>query len=120
MALLALVLAASSVPIPKGGYDGYWIRPEKGTPTVYLELFGDLVCPDTKASWPTMKAVTKHYGDRIAFGFHRFPLPYHHNAFYAWQAGGVVAAAAPDAIWKWVDAFFGPEVRLPAPHCTLA
>ena len=49
-----------------------------------------------------------HYGDRLAFGFHRFPLPYHHNAFYAWQAGGVIEANQPQDVWKWVDQFFGP------------
>ena len=56
-----------------------------------------------------MKAVTSHYGDKLAFGFHRFPLPYHHNAFYAWQAGGVIAGAKPEGVWTWAYAFFGAQ-----------
>jgi uncharacterized membrane protein YjgN (DUF898 family) len=37
-----------------------------------------------------VQALVEYYGDRLAFGLHRFPLPYHHNAFYAWQAVGAV------------------------------
>ena len=53
MTLLAL-LASTAQPIPHGGYDGYWNS--TGSRKVILELFGDLICPDTKASWPTSAA----------------------------------------------------------------
>jgi hypothetical protein len=51
----------------------------------------------------------QHYGEeRLAFGFHRFPLPYHHSAFFAWQAGGAIKKMfGTDALWRWVDLFFG-------------
>ena len=83
----AFLVATVAVPIPVGGYDGYWLRSGNTSEvSVHLEIFGDLICPDTRASWPTMRAVMREYGNALAFGFHRFPLPYHHNAFYAWQA----------------------------------
>jgi protein-disulfide isomerase len=101
--------AILSQPIPRG-WDGFWLG-KGGANVVHLEMFGDLVCPDTKLAHPMMKAVMAHYGDKLAYGLHRFPLPYHHNAFYAWQAGGVIDAMPPKAgvsrVWEWVDAWFG-------------
>ena len=109
--ILALALpVVLSQPIPRGGWDGFW-QGKGSSNVVHLEMFGDLICPDTKAAHPTMKAVMAHYGEKLAYGFHRFPLPYHHNAFYAWQAGGVIDAMPPKAglsrVWDWADAFFG-------------
>jgi uncharacterized membrane protein YjgN (DUF898 family) len=45
---------------------------------------------DRAASHVAVHALMEHYKDQLAFGLHRFPLPYHHNAFYAWQAVGAI------------------------------
>ena len=39
-----LVLAAAQAPVPRGGYDGFWIG-GAGPSAVHLELFGDLLRP---------------------------------------------------------------------------
>lgn len=47
--------------------------------------FLDLQCPDSKASWPVVKQVLAAYSGELAFTFHLFPLPYHHNSFFMAQ-----------------------------------
>jgi len=39
-----------------------------------------------------------------------YPLPYHHNAFFAAQSGAVVASVGKD-IWKWTDLIFKNQVQ---------
>ena len=86
---------AQQVPIPHvPGGDGFdlaeaSVRPHFPAPR--LDAFYDLVCPDSKASWPTIKALSTHYGTKLEIRVQPFPLPYHHNAFYLWQGAIFVA-----------------------------
>ncbi len=96
----------AQAPIPSGGLDGYRIG--NADAPIQLEVFYDLICPDSKDSWKAMKDVMSHYGpDKLGFTMHRFPLPYHHNAFYAWQGGGYLDSVNSSLMWDWVEQFFG-------------
>lgn len=102
---LALFATASAqyVPVPKH-YDGFFM----GQPTapIMLEAYFDAMCPDSRASWPTLKEVIAHYGNEtLLFGLHVFPLPYHHNSFYANQGLHVVSSYNKDP-FTWLEAVF--------------
>lgn len=100
--------AAAQVPIPMGGYDGF-LQGARTAP-IQLEAFFDLLCPDCKAAWPVMKELMQRYGkDTLGFTLHTFPLPYHHNAFYANQGVHVVAQNRSDLIWNYVDMMFAQQ-----------
>jgi protein-disulfide isomerase len=108
--LLAAVLAgfvSAQVPIPSRP-DGYGV----GGPAdahVVIEMFLDLLCPDCKASWPTVLQVIQTYGTRIHFRIHTFPLPYHTNAFVVAQGLHVVANATSrnlDSIFQYATQVF--------------
>jgi hypothetical protein len=80
---------STQIPIPSRP-DGYGV----GGPAdahVVIDMFLDPLCPDSKASWPTILEVVQAYGIRIHFRIHTFPLPYHTNAFVASQGLHVVA-----------------------------
>jgi hypothetical protein len=110
--LLAAAGTSQQVPIPPR-YDGFSIGANKNAP-IQFEVFYDLMCPDSRRSWPTIKQVVAHYDDNLNFILHRFPLPYHHNSYYSnWMAGVVNRVGTPSvpeigvgAVWKWVDAIF--------------
>lgn len=55
----------------------------KGDAPGLLEIFVDIVCPDSKASHPIMMEMLKEFGDVISFRHALYPLPYHHNAYTA-------------------------------------
>ncbi len=65
-----------------------------------------------KAAWPTIQQVISNYGSQMSFILHIFPLPYHRNAFYAAQAGLVIASAKGEASWfKYLDLVFANQDR---------
>jgi len=99
---LAPVLTQPPIPSKYSGHP-------RGSPDgqVLLEVFYDHLCPDSKASWPTMKQVLSYYGNKLDFYVHTFPLPYHRNAFYSTQAGLVVESAKGEDAWfQWLDLIF--------------
>ena len=81
---------------------------------------------------PTMKEVMSHYGgDKLQFIMHRFPLPYHHNSYFAnWAAGAVASLDAQGgglgkgAVWPVLgifckNTFSGAKTRCVAtPGCS--
>ena len=102
LASLSAVEAApitSDLPLPNT-YDGF-VYPSRGAKdlgvgrgAVVIEAFFDLLCSDCKAAWPTVKKLMASYDGKNtsapALIVHTFPLPYHHNAFYANQGAHVV------------------------------
>ena len=100
-------LSSAQVPIPSRP-DGYGV----GGPAdahVVVEMFLDLLCPDCKASWPTVLQVIQAYGTRIHFRIHTFPLPYHTNAFVTSQGLHVIANATNrnlDVIYRYATLLF--------------
>ena len=66
----------------------------KPTAPVVLEAFYDLLCPDSKASWPIIKQVLAAYesSGQLYFLMHTFPLPYHTWSFIANEGAHVIHA----------------------------
>mmetsp|Transcript_608 Transcript_608/g.2216 ORF Transcript_608/g.2216 Transcript_608/m.2216 type:complete len:271 (-) Transcript_608:160-972(-) len=85
LCFLALSRCQAQLPIPPGGYDGFLFTGSHSS-EIQLEVFFDLMCPVCKVAWPTLKQVMNYYGEeQLAVTMHTFPLPYHHNAFFAAQ-----------------------------------
>eukprot|EP01135_Chromosphaera_perkinsii_P004914 Nk52_evm19s304 gene=Nk52_evmTU19s304 len=75
----ALDLRPGCKPIVFGG--------QTGKPKVVIEAFYDLLCSDTKHSWPKLKSAVQELGKKhgegaIRIHFYLFPLPYHQYAYY--------------------------------------
>jgi len=99
----------SQPPIPTR-YPGHAIGPTDAP--ILMEVFFDHLCPDSAAAWPTMQQLFGYYGNNMRFVVHIFPLPYHHNAFKAAQAGLVIQDATDDATWwKWLDSVFDNQIE---------
>eukprot|EP01116_Phalansterium_solitarium_P021507 TRINITY_DN6708_c0_g1_i1.p2 TRINITY_DN6708_c0_g1~~TRINITY_DN6708_c0_g1_i1.p2 ORF type:complete len:222 (+),score=74.45 TRINITY_DN6708_c0_g1_i1:83-748(+) len=80
------------------------------TAPILLTVFFDHQCPDSQASWPVIKQVIAYYGNQLFTRVNIFPLPYHHTAFTAAQAGLVIASAAGEATWfQWLDLYFSQQ-----------
>lgn len=85
-------LATAQVPIPSRP-DGYALSlTAPATAPVVLEAFFDLLCPDSKAAWPTIKQLLSHYSTSLYFLLHTFPLPYHTWSFIANNGAHVIDA----------------------------
>ena len=85
LALLAcLVLGAySQLPVPPV-QRGYVLKGSRAS-AVTVEVFYDLLCPDSKSNWPVMRALLelKSFTDaELGIVMNVFPLPYHHHAAY--------------------------------------
>jgi len=90
--LFALSLMSASTaqtPIPTRP-DGYALGKAAATAPIVLDAFYDLLCPDSAASWPTIKQVVAAYPSDLYFLLHTFPLPYHTNSFIANQGLHVI------------------------------
>jgi hypothetical protein len=58
---------------------------------VVIDAFLDLMCPYSKASYPTITQLPSQYpSGTVLLKISLFPLPFHRNAFYAAQAAQVV------------------------------
>jgi 2-hydroxychromene-2-carboxylate isomerase len=93
-----------SPPLPNS-YPGHVL----GNPAnqILFEVYFDHQCPDSKASWPVVQQVAQAYPNQVYVIVHMFPLPYHHNAFYATQAGLAIQAKTNASNWfKWLDVYF--------------
>ncbi|CAF3333822.1 unnamed protein product [Rotaria sp. Silwood2] len=106
--LIVLIgFVSTQVPIPSRP-DGYGV----GGPAdahVVIDMFLDPLCPNSKASWPTVLQVIQAYGIRIHFRIHTFPLPYHTNSFVASQGLHVIANVTNrnlDAIYLYTTKVF--------------
>ncbi|KAJ6249095.1 hypothetical protein M0813_01694 [Anaeramoeba flamelloides] len=73
---------------------------------IMIEMHGDLLCPACAEAWPTMKEVLVHYGDKVVFYFHTFPLPYHTASFHVSQASNVIVKLSNNTLtyfWRYLD-----------------
>jgi protein-disulfide isomerase len=106
--ILSLGLATAQVPIPNRPLG--FIYGEADRASVVLDCFFDLLCPDSKAAWPAVKQVAKHYGPgNLQVRLQPFPLPYHRNAYYASQGIHVIAASNASAVYTWLEAVFAAQ-----------
>lgn len=63
--------------------------------------------------WPVLLQLAKHYGpQRLQLIAANFPLPYHHNAFFASQGAVIVTDLAKNnsKFWDYVQYFFDVQV----------
>jgi protein-disulfide isomerase len=78
-----------------------------GSTGVVLVEYGDYQCPFCEQYYPTVKAVTEQYKDKIKFQFRHFPLTnLHRNAFAASRAAQ--AAALQNKFWEMHDSLYDP------------
>eukprot|EP01101_Sappina_pedata_P005871 TRINITY_DN2792_c0_g1_i1.p1 TRINITY_DN2792_c0_g1~~TRINITY_DN2792_c0_g1_i1.p1 ORF type:complete len:221 (-),score=52.32 TRINITY_DN2792_c0_g1_i1:55-717(-) len=76
---------------------------------IMLEAFIDFQCPYSRKAWPTLMELFNHYGPQnMYFVTTVFPLPFHHNAFFASQAAIAVVNITQDSsmFWKYTDKLF--------------
>lgn len=88
--LFVLGAVVAQTPIPNRP-DGY-ASPSggDGNSPVVMDIFVDLLCPDSAAVWPTIGAVISSYKGQVRLVTHLFPLPYHTWAFLFSQGAFVV------------------------------
>jgi len=72
-------LRAPSAFMVKVPVETAFIRGKEDAGVMLLE-FSDFQCPFCKKVQPTLQALVKEYGDRVAFGYRHFPLSFHQQA----------------------------------------
>ena len=104
------VFASQDVPIPSRP-DGFSLG--SNTPTLHIEAFFDLLCPDSRDSWGVLQALlaTEYHittNQTLRFTAHIFPLPYHINSFLVSQGARVIAdnLQQPADIWTYINYIF--------------
>jgi len=77
---------------------GIRFRPAETKPSVMLEIFIDLNCPDSQQQWQVVKAVQAHYGtDKLDLVVQQCPLPYHRNSFLCTKGMYVIEDSSSSA-----------------------
>ncbi|CAH1784197.1 unnamed protein product [Owenia fusiformis] len=75
--------------------------------SVTVEMYGELLCPYSKAQWPILKQVADHYGeDRLRLVVHQNPLPYHRNGFLVSQGVLLMQDKKPESVIPYMDAVY--------------
>ena len=81
------------------------------TAPVTLVEYGDYECPFCGQAHPIVKALRRHFGDRLRFAFRHFPLSQiHPHAYQAAEAAE--AAGAQGRFWEMHDLLFEHQDRL--------
>jgi len=114
MLLCAALMAAveSQIPLPRRPLGFVYKGGEPSAP-IHLTAFVDLLCPDSKQAWPTVKKVADMYGSEVVqFTLQLFPLPYHTNAFMAAQSVYAVEAYNSSLVISWMDVIFENQEQL--------
>lgn len=81
------------------------------TAPVTMVEYGDYQCPSCGAAFPIVKAVQRHFGDRLRFVFRNFPLTQVHP--YAEHAAEAAeAASSAGKFWEMHDLIFAHQSAL--------
>lgn len=96
-----LLVTFAQIPIPQRP-DGFAMGSFDAP--VVLDVHLDLLCPDSKATWPNLLAIKGKYTSKVTVVHHTFPLPYHRNAFLAGQGAHVLAGQK-----SYVDLMFANQ-----------
>ncbi|XP_065843149.1 uncharacterized protein [Oscarella lobularis] len=108
LAFVPIIASQTHVPARPTGY-----TLQQGS-TIVLEAYYDLLCPDSKASWPTLQKLMTQYKSQLTVILHLFPLPFHHDAFFATQAAETVIATHPSAYKDFVSLMFEQQEKMKA------
>jgi len=111
--LVILALGASAfqdTPIPPRP-DGFSLG--SNSPKLHLEVFFDLLCPDSRTSWRILEPILRNdfhitTNQTLRFTIHMFPLPYHFNAFFTAQGARIIYdnLKNPEDIFTYINLIF--------------
>ncbi|KDO34647.1 hypothetical protein SPRG_00709 [Saprolegnia parasitica CBS 223.65] len=106
----AVGLATAQVPIPASP-PGFTYAQGSADAHIQLDMFIDLLCPDSKAAYPALQQVAANLSSSaFRLRFHQFPLPYHHNAYSFAQASRTIAhALGDDTFTRWMEAVYANQ-----------
>jgi hypothetical protein len=116
LSLLALALfypcQHAQVPIPISP-PGFTYGKGSANAHIQLDVFVDLLCPDSKAAYPALQDVAANLSSNIfLLRFHQFPLPYHRNAFPIAQASETIThALGKDKFTLWMETVYKVQDR---------
>ncbi|KAL5725830.1 hypothetical protein ACHQM5_008927 [Ranunculus cassubicifolius] len=108
--ILSAIISTISLAIP-AKFDGFVYRTKTSGKTeendkIIIEGFFDPVCPYSRDAWPPLKKALHHYGSRVSFIVHPFPLPYHDNAFATSRALHIVNKLNSTVTYSMLEHFF--------------
>ena len=82
---LGALTPPASVPIPSQPV-GIVLGNGSASAPVQIEVFLELLCPDSSATWRSLKQLYRSYDrTKVRFVIYQFPLPYHSNGFMVTQ-----------------------------------
>lgn len=95
----------TELKIKKPDSEDHW-RGNKNARYVLVE-YSDLECPFCKQAHPDLKKLLDGYGDKVAWVFRHYPLPFHPKAQKSGEAVECAADQGGDEeFWKMTDAIY--------------
>lgn len=85
------------------------IRGNKNAPVVMVE-YSDYQCPFCSRHHVTMQSIMKKYGDKVAWVYRHYPLPFHEQAKPA--ANAAECANAQGKFWEFTDEVFATQDQI--------
>lgn len=112
LAFLPLSCRTQQLPIPPHKL-GFEYQHNTHDAPVQVDMFIDVLCPDSKAAHPVLTSLAQEYApDQFKLVFHLFPLPYHQHAFTAAQTVMAVSDWFDSAhALTWINMIYHNQYR---------